>query len=109
MSGLERGLRHRTGVCGDKGGQRQLSGPTNRRGNQACMLFLFLKGHCRGTKAFSPWAPYEEFLNFHWSISIKSTKAMTKGHGGNRFCCLREVSGLGNPQRSFRTVIVNDR
>ena len=62
-------------------------------GMQDC-VFVFERG--KGTKAFSPWwrAPYRwgncKFLLEHF----KGTKTLTRGHGGNRLCCLREESGL---------------
>ena len=46
--------------------------------SQGCMLRSW-KG--KGTKAFSSW-------------HFKGIKAITRGHGGNHLCCLREVSGL---------------
>ena len=59
---------------------------------RACMLW-FLKGQghqgivslVKGTL----WGNCKFLLEY-----FKGTKAMTKGHGGNRLCCLREVSGL---------------
>ena len=32
---------------------------------------------------------------------FKGTKALTRGHGGNRLCCLHEVSGLHTPTSKY--------
>ena len=54
----------------------------------------FWKG--KGTKASSSWerAPYKEIVNFYWIMSTRAPRQWPRGHGGNRLCCLREVSGL---------------
>ena len=65
---------------------------------QACML-RFWKG--KGTKAFTLWqrAPYEEIVNFYWSIS-------RQGHQGNGKGQRRQSPSL--PPWSIRPGFIHD-